>query len=429
MAFKTRLDLSFNRQAKQRERTEWVLPGVTRFGLPDGELSVGPDLNNVRLMVPSYQNEISTFTGNTGTGVYTYSWALADMSKGIQENCIDCYKAAEDNWVRDFTLADAEGTEHYVGPIWWGVEPLRDLNGVVILDSNGNEIYTKYQGIQFDMTVAEPIIDNGDGTITGSIRSNIDFLEANALDYAGDHIWVDVRGTTLTESLIISQVGIGPSTIDLGADAEGKVVNVASDERLKENIKPLQGALEKVLGLQGVTYQWKDRKAGGNHVRIGFVAQQVKEVVPELVYDTGNNGYLGVHYNNAVPLIIEAIRELVESQATQPLTTQTTTQIKEINTEVIYSEDNAIELNYNGTHETAKQGGLVLLKGVNEEVDASITVNENGDWVMSPGIVIPRFTPTSSSDLKGNEGNLSFDDDYLYIRTTQGWKRTGLENF
>jgi hypothetical protein len=426
MAFKTRTDLSFNRQAKQREGTEWILPGVTRFGLPEGELAVGPDLNKVKILVPSYQNEISTFTGNTDTGVYNYTWALQDMEKGLQEVCTDCYKSDDDNWVRDFTLDDSEGTEHYVGPIWWGIDPLLDETSGEPILVNGRPVYTKYLGIQYDMTVAEPITDLGGGDISGSIRSNIDFLEAEALDYSGDYIWVDVRGTTLTESLIISQVGLGSASLDLMVDDQGKVVTSASDERLKENVLPIQNALEKVLGLKGISYQWKDRKSGGDAVRLGFIAQDVQQIVPELVYNTGKDDYLGVHYTNAIPLIIEAIKELAENRKTS---TNSEGEVKQINTEVIYSEDNAIELNYNGTHETAKNGGIILIKGVSEEENAHVTTNENGDWEFHPNISISEYTPSSTQDTKGHVGNLTFDDDFLYIRTTHGWKRTRLENF
>jgi len=52
----------------------------------------------------------------------------------------------------------------------------------------------------------------------------------------------------------------------------------ASDERLKENIKPLTGSLDKVLALNPVSYTWKEN---GEDIKAGFVAQEVEKILPE----------------------------------------------------------------------------------------------------------------------------------------------------
>lgn len=400
MSFKTKTDLSFGRQVKKTQNSILVLQGVTQFGDEQENLITGPNLNTVRVLIPSVDNITSTFTGNTITGIYTYSFGVADMAEGESE-------------IVHFRLDSESGEQQFIGPVWVGRDPVT-LNGV--------QVYTRYEGIQFDLTLAE-ITDLGNGDVSGSTRSTYEKLEADPLDYNGDFVWVDVRGTTRTKSLIIEQVGIGPSTIDLGLDANGKAVNVASDERLKENIEPIKGALEKVLGLQGVTYNWRDRDAGTDALRIGFIAQQVREVVPELVYETQDE-YLGVHYNNAVPLIIEAIKELVNSEGAS-LTTNT----REINVEVVYSEDNNITLNYGGTKETALMGGITVSKGVDEQTDSTIKIDEDGDFKFSPGFKLEEYTPTSTNDLKGNVGNITIDDNYIYVKTLSGWKRSNLESF
>jgi len=84
-----------------------------------------------------------------------------------------------------------------------------------------------------------------------------------------------------------------------------------SDERLKKNIKPIEGALEKVSKLVGVEFDWinTDKKS------IGVIAQQVEEVVPELVH-TNSKGYKSVSYGNLAALLIEAIKELSENSKT-----------------------------------------------------------------------------------------------------------------
>jgi len=90
-----------------------------------------------------------------------------------------------------------------------------------------------------------------------------------------------------------------------------------SDLRLKENITDLTGSLDKILQLRGVNYTWKDTENRGAETHIGFIAQEVEEVIPELVGDgglpideDGNEAYKNVNYANLVPVLVEAIKEL-----------------------------------------------------------------------------------------------------------------------
>jgi hypothetical protein len=87
--------------------------------------------------------------------------------------------------------------------------------------------------------------------------------------------------------------------------------NHSSDGRLKKNIRPLTNALEKVLQLRGVNFTWKNNPESGN--QIGFIAQEVKQVVPELVSGTEGDiekgETLSMSYGNVTPLLVEAIKE------------------------------------------------------------------------------------------------------------------------
>ena len=85
-----------------------------------------------------------------------------------------------------------------------------------------------------------------------------------------------------------------------------------SDQRLKTNIKPLEKALDKVLTLNGVTYDWRVKEFPEMHFdsnrHVGVIAQEVEAVLPEAV-ETGEDGYKSVNYSNVTPLLIEAIKE------------------------------------------------------------------------------------------------------------------------
>jgi hypothetical protein len=106
----------------------------------------------------------------------------------------------------------------------------------------------------------------------------------------------------------------------------GDVTAYSSDERLKENVQNIPNALDKVLSLNGVTFDWKQEAfdAGFNPLikegDAGVLAQQVQSVLPQAVryapFDRNHEGesisgkdYLTVQYEKLAPLFIEAIKE------------------------------------------------------------------------------------------------------------------------
>ena len=83
-----------------------------------------------------------------------------------------------------------------------------------------------------------------------------------------------------------------------------------SDIRLKENIKPIESALDKVSKLQGVTFDWKKSDSILDIKEdIGFIAQDVQKVIPELVKEN-KDGMLSMRHQGIAPILLEAIKEL-----------------------------------------------------------------------------------------------------------------------
>jgi hypothetical protein len=72
---------------------------------------------------------------------------------------------------------------------------------------------------------------------------------------------------------------------------------------MKEDIAPLTDVMEKIETLQGVSYTMKDT----GRQEIGLIAQDVEEVVPEVVR-VGGDGIYGIQYGNLVALLIEAVK-------------------------------------------------------------------------------------------------------------------------
>ena len=155
----------------------------------------------------------------------------------------------------------------------------------------------------------------------------------------------------------IKQLPTGTPNQGVSIDAQGKLTNDTSDERLKENILFLNNSLTKLLQISGVSYNWMDRDSGSNDTFYGFIAQQLNIVDSNLTFTDKSSGYMGIRSQCLTPLIVESIKEIHNNPS------------------------------------------------------------------------IPNYTPTSSNDTYGNIGNITTDDDYLYIKTNNGWKRTSLQSF
>ncbi len=83
--------------------------------------------------------------------------------------------------------------------------------------------------------------------------------------------------------------------------------NATSDKRLKTDITQIDNPLNKVLALQGVNFYWKDKKERGDKEQIGFIAQDVEKVLPEVV--NKESKYYSMQYAPVTALLVEAIKE------------------------------------------------------------------------------------------------------------------------
>jgi hypothetical protein len=159
-------------------------------------------------------------------------------------------------------------------------------------------------------------------TVTGDLKVD---------DYARiDALRVGVTSTDPGDGNLWVEGGIGvnvaPNATDGTIYAGNNIVAYASDRRLKENIKTIENPLEKVLGLEGVTFNWNElaeKEAGyDREERItGLLAQDLQKILPEAVkiapFDSDQSGesisgekYLTIQYERVVPLLVESIKEM-----------------------------------------------------------------------------------------------------------------------
>ena len=117
-------------------------------------------------------------------------------------------------------------------------------------------------------------------------------------------------------------IGIGINVPAYRLDVSGSInasgsvrangVVLTSDARYKAHVQPLDSSLNTVLALRGVSYDWdrgtwKDRNFPDGR-QIGFLAQELEKVLPELV-QTDENGYKAVNYVGVIPILVEAVKE------------------------------------------------------------------------------------------------------------------------
>lgn len=113
-------------------------------------------------------------------------------------------------------------------------------------------------------------------------------------------------------------VGIGytdpsyPLSVNGTIDATG--YHTTSDIRFKKDVQPITDALNKILELQGVSFNWDKTSASelnfDDQTHFGFIAQDIEKILPQVVSTANdNNQTKSVAYGDVVPVLVEAIKE------------------------------------------------------------------------------------------------------------------------
>jgi hypothetical protein len=115
-------------------------------------------------------------------------------------------------------------------------------------------------------------------------------------------------------------VGIGTQApafkLDIAGFAHASGFPTSSDDRFKRAIVPIEGVLEKLRTIRGVSFEWNEKytalgRSTGRR-EIGVLAHEVAAVFPELVTKWGDENYLAVDYGRMTAVLVEAIKELIE---------------------------------------------------------------------------------------------------------------------
>jgi len=166
-----------------------------------------------------------------------------------------------------------------------------------------------------NLTVSGSLSLGGGGLTTSAVAegSNLYFTNARARAALSGSTGISYNNSTGAITCTIdtpAEVGLGNlssngNSLSGSFTATGNIT-AYSDERLKENVQTIEGALDKVSQMRGVTYNYKSELNDGQR-GTGVIAQEMQQVMPEVVED---GEYLSVAYGNIVGVLIEAVKEL-----------------------------------------------------------------------------------------------------------------------
>lgn len=146
---------------------------------------------------------------------------------------------------------------------------------------------------------------NGNLLVEGSITSTVNLIAPNIV---GD--------VTMTGNLVLNAPGniTAAGSISSAGNITATGFVMASDRRLKKKFEPIVNPLEKILSLEGLYYDWKDKKRGVDR-QMGLIAQDTELIFPEAV-ETDVKGIKGINYGILIAPLIEALREEVQKTKT-----------------------------------------------------------------------------------------------------------------
>jgi len=117
-----------------------------------------------------------------------------------------------------------------------------------------------------------------------------------------------ITGTTAQLSGSLTAVGVASTGVITGTTVYATSFSNPSDRNLKFNIRGLKHRVSRLFDLDGVSFQYKTKKASvSNHTHFGFIAQDVEHHFPEVVTQSPS-GWRSIDYISFIPLIVEGLK-------------------------------------------------------------------------------------------------------------------------
>jgi hypothetical protein len=255
-----------------------------------------------------FGNDTHEFTGSvqisgsfilTGSSTATSYNGIINATNGVVSGSSQINATATTNWSTGIkTRLDAETV----------VSGSKTISGITLGSNLATlTIGTGLSGTSYNGSTGVTIANTGVTSITAGTGVSRDSATGTVTISIG-------QAVATSDNVRFASIGVGMAASGTSGriDAANDIVAFStSDVRLKENIKPIENALDKISKISGNTYDWKaDLKDvhGYEGNDVGVIAQEVEAVLPQLVQDR-DNGYKAVKYDKLVALLIEGIKE------------------------------------------------------------------------------------------------------------------------
>ena len=237
--------------------------------------------------------------GNVGIGT-TIPGAKLEIASGVSTHMIlDTSEGAGNNTIRFTKNSTGQGRIGY-----------DDASGFNLWNSNDNKLVTVTNSGLVGIGTSEPdtlFHVNGNAHFSAGIGIGSEGPDPNTTFKVVGHY-----GTKLIEAFDDNAMGTPRFTVTRGGSVlVGGATVHASDLRLKDDIATMENALELVSFLRGVSFNWKQDLGKDPSRQMGLIAQEVEEVIPQVVHTFDNAmGTKGVAYGQLVAVLVEAVKEL-----------------------------------------------------------------------------------------------------------------------
>lgn len=176
------------------------------------------------------------------------------------------------------------------------------------------------------------------------------------------------------------RVGIGTRTPAYKLSVNGTVHSMAnifiSDKKFKKNISEIESPLETILKLNGKKYDWRVNEFKEYNFtekkQIGFIAQEVKEIIPEIVH-VDEQGEHSMNYTAIIPLLVEAVKEQ-QNQIVLLQNKLSETKSNLYNEDIVLNEKTSFSTNFPNPFSITTTIEYNILKSVN---DAKIIIYDS----------------------------------------------------
>jgi hypothetical protein len=200
------------------------------------------------------------------------------------------------------------------------------LGGTVTLTNAGVTSITTNTGLSSNVSATGAVtitntitnnnqLTNGAGYLTTAVTSAVAGTGVAVSAGTGAVTFSIGQAVATSSQVQFNSLGVNtaaPATAGLIRATNDVIAYYGSDERLKENITPIENSLDILKQINGYYFDWKEMP--GIHENeghdIGVVAQEIGAVLPEIV-TTRENGYMAVKYEKLVALLIQTNKELL----------------------------------------------------------------------------------------------------------------------